>query len=149
MRAKGQRKTFEFPFIFDELENSRVGPRIFTRPMFGCHAIYVDEKIVLIMRKKEDRKRQPDNGLWVVVRSEFIEEIRKDFPNLQPIEMFAHLKGQALSKWLNLREDDPQFEEDALRICQLVIQEDPRIGKVPQKKKKTKKPKSKSPAKKK
>lgn len=35
----------------------------FTRPMFGCLAVYVKEKIVLILRDK--RENTADNGVWL------------------------------------------------------------------------------------
>ncbi|MDE2261511.1 MAG: hypothetical protein KGL45_03210, partial [Gammaproteobacteria bacterium] len=39
-----------------------------TRPMFGCLAVYVEEKIVLILRDK--RKSAADNGVWLATTAE-------------------------------------------------------------------------------
>src|ERR1019366_10222917 len=43
-------KKIPFDFVLAELEE--LGP--VTRPMFGCHAVYVDDKIVFILRDKSD-----------------------------------------------------------------------------------------------
>ena len=43
--------------MLDEL----AGVEPWTRPMFGCTAVYVEEKIVFILRDKKDR----DDGVWI------------------------------------------------------------------------------------
>ncbi len=101
------------------------------RPMFGCHAIYVGERIYLMLRHKEDRATRADNGIWLVVADEAVAEIRKQFPALRPIEMFADFK-KSTPTWYNLPEDHPDFESAALEFVAMVRRGDPRIGKVPQ-----------------
>src|ERR1700722_16211148 len=44
--ARPSRKTIPFDFVIAEIEE--LGP--FTRPMFGCHAVYVDDKIIFLLR---------------------------------------------------------------------------------------------------
>ena len=52
-------KTIPFDFVLEALESMH--PRV--NPMFGCHAIYIGEKIMLIVRLKQPE--DPDNGIWV------------------------------------------------------------------------------------
>ena len=121
----------KYPFILEELENSRVGPRILVRPMFGSHAVYLDEKIVFILRKKSDPRTIRDDGMWVASLPEHSESLRREFPELRPIELFKDRGQKGFTGWLNLPDTEERFEENALAICGLVIAEDPRIGKVP------------------
>ncbi|MBX3017077.1 MAG: hypothetical protein KF767_04240 [Bdellovibrionaceae bacterium] len=108
--------------------DSKIAREIRVNPMFGCHAIYVGEKIVLITRQREKSPR--DNGLWVIVSSEANSEIRAEFPALRPIEMFDSGK-EGTPSWLCLPEEAPTFESDALTIVDYVIARDARFGKVP------------------
>ena len=48
-------------------------------------------------------------------------------PNMRSIEVL----GKAVTGWQVLPADAPDFEEAALRACELVLAGDPRIGKVP------------------
>jgi hypothetical protein len=54
-----QRKPIPHAFVLDAI--STLSP--YTRPMFGCLAIYVKDKIVLILREKP--KSTADNGVWL------------------------------------------------------------------------------------
>jgi len=99
--------------------------------MFGSLAVYVDEKIVFLLRRKQDRKTLRDDGIWVATMPEHCASLKRDFPTLRPIELFAGSGRAGFSAWLNLPEDEEGFEEAALQACRLVIAGDPRIGKVP------------------
>jgi hypothetical protein len=55
--AVRQRKPVPHEFVLDAIAS--LSPR--TRPMFGCLAIYVQDKIVLILRDKPDQIA--DNGV--------------------------------------------------------------------------------------
>ena len=109
--------------------------------MFGCVAIYVEEKIVLILR---DRPSYPtDNGVWLATTADHHESLRSEFPNMRSIGVL----GKEVTGWQVLPVDAPDFEESALRACELVMARDPRIGKVPgEKKRKTQAAKSKKAA---
>src|SRR5579872_3099329 len=119
------RKAPPFEFVLDAL--FAVSPR--THPMFGCLAVYVGQKIVLILRDKQGA--QPDNGVWLATTREHHESLRRDFPNMRSIEVL----GKDVTGWQVLPADAPDFEEAALRACELVLARDSRIGKVPAKKK--------------
>jgi hypothetical protein len=51
----------------------------------------------------------------------------REFPNLRSIGVL----GKPLTGWQILPADAPDFEQSALRACELVLARDPRIGKVP------------------
>ena len=93
--------------------------------MFGCLAVYVGNKIVLILRDK--REPDADNGVWLATTEEHHESLRREFPNMRSIQVFR----KKVTGWQVLPADAPDFEEAALRACELVAARDPRIGKVP------------------
>ena len=125
-------KPIAHSFILDELLDSRLGSLVRVRPMFGSHAVYVEKEIVFILRHQEDGETESDNGLWVVSLIEHVDALRADFPNLRLIEMFQHGEEPGVPTWNNLPETDPEFERDALLLCELVSRRDPRIGRNPE-----------------
>jgi len=93
--------------------------------MFGCLAVYVGEKIVLVLRDK--RTTDADNGVWLATTTEHHRSLKQEFPHMRSIAVF----GKPVTGWQVLPADAPDFEEAALHACELVIAGDPRIGKVP------------------
>jgi len=93
--------------------------------MFGCLAVYVKEKIVLILRDKPTHTA--DNGVWLATTHEHHDSLRREFPSMRSVQVLA--KG--VTGWQILGADTPDFEESALHACELVAARDPRIGKVP------------------
>ena len=121
------KKSVPFAFVLDAL--AQLSPR--TNPMFGCLAVYVGPKIVLILR---DRPTHPaDNGVWLATTREHHESLRTEFPSLRSIEVLG--EGRETG-WQLLPASAPDFEEAALHACDLVLARDPRIGKVPKTKRK-------------
>jgi|SRR5579883_1439623 len=96
-----------------------------TRPMFGCLAVYVGEKIVLILRDKA--KSRADNGIWLATTAMHHESLRREFPRMRSIRVL----GKGPTRWQLLPADDPDFEAAAMRACKLILAGDSRIGKVP------------------
>jgi len=96
----------------------------YTHPMFGCIAIYVKDKIVLILRNKP--KNTADNGVWLATTQEHHQSLRREFPNMRSIQVL----GEPVAGWQVLPVGAPDFESSALRACELVRAGDPRIGKV-------------------
>jgi hypothetical protein len=122
------RKAVPYEFVLDAL--AELSPR--TNPMFGCLAVYVGEKIVLVLRDK--RQPDADNGVWLATTLEHHESLRREFPNMRSIAVF----GKEVTGWQVLPADAPDFEEAALHACDLIAARDPRIGKVPKPRKSAK-----------
>lgn len=93
--------------------------------MFGCTAVYVGEKIALILRERPTSTK--DNGVWLATTEEHHASLRHEFPRMRSVSMF----GKEVTAWQVLGADDPSFEENALRACELICKRDPRIGKIP------------------
>jgi hypothetical protein len=115
-----QRKPIPYAFVLDEL--SPLSP--YTRPMFGCLAIYVKDIIVLVLRDKPNNTA--DNGVWLATTQEHHQSLRREFPNMRSIQVL----GEEVTGWQVLPVEEPDFESAALRACELVLAGDPRIGKV-------------------
>lgn len=111
-----------FDFVLAELEE--LGP--WTRQMFGCHAVYVEDKIVFILRDKSDPRC--DDGVWLATTKEHHEALLREFPSMRSIQVLA---GGGVTGWQVLPAEAADFEDAVLRACALVRRGDPRIGKVP------------------
>ena len=116
-----QRKAVPYEFVLDAI--APLSP--WTRPMFGCMAVYVEDKIVLILREK--RGQTGDNGVWLATTEEHHQSLRREFPNMRSIQVL----GKKVTGWQVLPSDAQDFEAAAQRACELVLARDPRIGKVP------------------
>jgi hypothetical protein len=121
------RKT-PFPFVLDLLAPID----IVIKPMFGCQAIYVREKITLILRQREDH---PDaNGIWIMTSAEHHASLKKEFPSMQSVYILSNGKNETGTQMIHVDADD--FESSVTRICELILKGDPRIGRIPKPKKK-------------
>ena len=116
-----KKKPIPHEFVLDAIAS--LSP--WTRPMFGCLAVYVEDKIVLILRDK--LKNRQDNGVWLATTAEHHASLRGEFPNMRSIRVL----GKPITGWQVLPADAPDFEEATMRACDLVLARDPRIGKVP------------------
>ena len=115
------RKPVPYPFVLDALADLPTE----TRPMFGCLAVYLGEKIVLILRDRP--KGRKDNGVWLATTEKHHASLRDEFPHMRSVQL---LDGR-ITGWQVLPADAPDFETAALRACELITARDPRIGKVP------------------
>ncbi|MBL7845803.1 MAG: hypothetical protein JNK44_18215 [Cyclobacteriaceae bacterium] len=122
------KKSIAFSFVLDELFS--IHPTV--KSMFGCHAIYQHEKIVLITRNKEEHKH--DNGVWLATTHEHHASLKHDFPSMRSIQLF----GTNDTAWQNIPSDADDFEENVLKACALILKGDKRIGKIPKAKKRKK-----------
>ena len=105
-----------------------------TRPMFGCLAVYVGDQIVLILRDKASPIE--DDGVWVATTREHHESLRRDLPSLRSITVLAMPATDRETGWQIVPAEADGFEEEVLCACALIRAGDPRIGKVPKAKKK-------------
>jgi hypothetical protein len=115
-------KRIPFDFVLEELAD--LGP--WTRAMFGCHAVYIEEKIVFVLREKGDPRR--DDGVWIATTRQHHEALRRELPSMRSISVLA---GGGVTGWQVLPADAEDFEASVLQACALVRNQDPRIGKVP------------------
>ncbi len=119
-------KSIPFDFVLERLAPLRP----YTNPMFGSFAVYVGEKIVLILRQRESSPQ--DNGVWLATTEEHHASLRQVFPRMRSIAVF----GTPVTGWQVIPEDTADFEAAVERACDLVLKGDPRIGKIPGSKKK-------------
>ena len=97
--------------------------------MFSGFAVYVGDKIVLMLR--DSQKHPEDNGVWLVFseRANLADPgIRQDFPSLRLI----NLLGGKIGHWQLIPVDSPTFESEAFHACELLLKHDKRFGRVPQ-----------------
>lgn len=102
------------------------------RRMFSGFSVYIGDRIVCMLR---DHVKSPrDNGVWLVL-SEGTDPadrtLRREFPSLRKIELL----GGAIGHWLLIPSDGPDFETEAMRVCDLLLRRDPRLGRVPKSRK--------------
>ena len=122
------KKKIPFEFILDYLHSLE----IVIKPMFGCHAIYAQEKILLILRKREDHTDA--NGIWIATGKEHHESLKNDFPSMRSVDILSDGKGE--TNWQMIHEAENDFEESAIKICEMILRSDSRIGRIPKLKKK-------------
>ncbi|MGA9670949.1 MAG: hypothetical protein WBQ94_17200 [Terracidiphilus sp.] len=98
------------------------------RRMFSGYAVYLGDHIVCMLR--EHLKSPRDNGVWLVL-AEGIDpkdpELRREFPSIRSIELL----GNKIGHWLLIPSDGPEFEMEALHVCDLLLRRDPRFGRIP------------------
>lgn len=103
--------------------------------MFGCHAIYSNGKILLIVRKKENHTDA--NGVWIATDKEHHKSLINELPNMHSVYVLSNGKGE--TNWQMIHEDADDFEESISKICNLILKGDQRIGKTPKSKSNKKK----------
>ena len=104
----------------------------FEKNMFSCRACYCHEKLMLALAAN---KEQAWNGLLVPTEREFHDSLIAEFP-----ELSSH---PVLGKWLYLPVGAEQFEDTAMKIAELALRNDSRLGVFPGKKKASTKNKAK------
>jgi hypothetical protein len=114
-----KKKIIPFEFVIENL--FAANPVV--KQMFGCYSIYVENKIVLALRDKDDE----DSGVWIGTSKEHHQSLKKDFPNMRSIRIF----GPGTSGWQVLSKDDTDFETSVNKVCELILKRDERIGKIP------------------
>ena len=117
------RKNIPFAFVFDYLAPLEIS----VKPMFGLWAIYVQEKIVLILRQRKDHPEI--NGIWVATYPEHHQGLKHELPALCSVSTYSDdIKN---TEWQLLRADADNFESSAIKVCELISNNDQRIGRIP------------------
>lgn len=117
------KKNIPFDFVFDYL----VPVEVTVKPMFGLFALYVGEKIVLILRQ---RTKYPEiNGVWIATNEEHHKSLKKDFPSLRSISNYSD--DTIETEWQLLPVDRDDFENAVIKVCEFIKNNDLRIGRIP------------------
>jgi hypothetical protein len=98
------------------LEPAEAEPSFFQKPMFGCQAVYLFGRLVLLLAAKEE----PWDGLLVCTSREHHEALMDDYPSLRP--------HPVLGKWLYIAQSHSAFEETSQELVSGLIKNDRRIG---------------------
>jgi hypothetical protein len=86
------------------------------KKMFGSHAVYLNERLVLAICAGEE----PWNGLLVPTSREHHSALQLSWPRL--------VSHPVLGKWLYISQNDGAFESSATAVVMSVRKGDPRIG---------------------
>lgn len=117
------RKNIPFEFVIDYLTPLEIT----VKPMFGLYAIYVNEKIMLVLRERKDHA--DTNGVWVATNKEHHKSLKTDLPSLRSFSIYA--KAIKETEWQLLPVDADDFEASVKKVCDLIKRGDPRIGRIP------------------
>lgn len=109
-----------FPFIVDELAPLR--PTI--KRAFGFTYIYIGERLLCGLRDSE--KQRGSNGLWLFTTSEFVDSLGSEFDELPKRYLWRNGKNA----WVILASRLAGFEEYAFKACELILNNDRRIGRL-------------------
>jgi len=112
-----------FDFILDCLYPKEV----VIKPMFGCFGLYMNNRMYFFLRNRDDKIEL--NGVWVAVATpDDYGSLIKELPSInQDKELVEDNKSE--NKWLLLSAFDDQFESLVNEACDLVLNNDKRIGK--------------------
>jgi hypothetical protein len=95
-------------------------PSYLEKPMFGCLAIYLHGRLMLVLASGEE----PWDGLLIPTEHQFHDAILKEFSDV--------VQHSVLKKWLYLSEATEDFETVASDIVEAVRMNDLRFGVEPQ-----------------
>jgi hypothetical protein len=116
-------KPAPYEFVLDYLP-----PGIIVKKMFGMHYIYLTKRIMLILRKQDNMPEM--NGVWIATHKEHHQSLKKNIPELGP---FFINNDERHGNWLLLHPGTEDFEEAAIKVCELISHGDPRIGNLTEK----------------
>jgi hypothetical protein len=109
-----------FAFVLDYLFPLNV----IVKPMFGFFALYVDDKIILVLRQRKDQPGK--NGVWIGTYHQHIQSLKTDMPSLRSIDAESDKVGE----WQMIPVDADDFEYCVIKACELIKNGDHRIGRI-------------------
>lgn len=116
-------KSIPYDFVFDYLPLG-----IIVKPMFGMHYIYLGKKIMIILRKRDN---EPElNGIWVATSKEHHQTLQTNIPELGA---FFIDNDERHGNWLFIADDSENLEEATIKVCELIVHGDLRIGRLTEK----------------
>ena len=119
--ARAKKQT-PFQFVLDEL--AAVRPTV--RRAFGLTYVYLGERLLLSLRRSDDRPRF--NGVWLYTEAAHVESLRGEFASL-PRRCFWKSKKSGAG-WVIIAAELEDFEECAFKACEMILRGDRRIGRV-------------------
>src|SRR5687768_8853038 len=105
-------KHIPFNFVIDHLSPLEVT----VKPMFGLYALYANEKIVLVLRERNDHA--DTNGVWVATNKEHHKSLKSDLPSLRSFSIYS--KAIKETGWQILPADAEDFEASVIKACELI-----------------------------
>lgn len=111
-------KKLPFSFVLEELD--ALSPMV--KRMFGGALVYHGDRMLLFLRDLE--KNPQENGVWLATTVEAYPSLAAEFPSALAKEEINQ------SPWLRLPSASPEFEQEALKACEMILAGDPRIGRV-------------------
>ena len=118
--TRSRKRPVPFEFVIEELAALR--PTI--KNAFGFTYVYLDEKLLFSLRNNTNRRGT--NGMWLFTTREHIDSLMKEFPDLSRRQVWRSGKNC----WVVLASRLECFEEYAFKACELILNGDPRIGRV-------------------
>src|SRR4051794_30225098 len=82
--AERPKRAVAYPFVLDLLSTLETS----TRAMFGATAVYLDERVLFILRQKGDQ----DDGMWLAYEPDAETDVLALFPHLQRIELLGNVR---------------------------------------------------------
>src|SRR5580698_3705257 len=109
-------KKFEHEWIFDAFAEH---PTFFTKSMFGCLAVYLFERQMLLLVEPTKSGRWNWHGVLICTDYEQHASLQAEFPALLPHEV--------LRKWLFIGSTHEDFEPTMEAVAARVVSNDPRF----------------------
>jgi hypothetical protein len=117
----------KIPFAFALEELGALSPAV--KPMFGGHIVYIAEKMTLFLYGRE--KLPGFRGVSLATTVEHYRSLAQEFSSTrdaEPRKIGEH-------PWLHIPAEATDFEEQVMKACELILNGDPRIGRVSEPKK--------------
>ena len=115
MRSLRKRIKKQHPLLW-VIEPLMEEPSYLEKPMFGCLAVYLHGRLMLVLASGEE----PWDGLLIPTEHQFHDAIQKEFSDV--------VQHSVLKKWLYLSEATEDFETVASDIIETVRMNDERFG---------------------
>ncbi len=120
MQIENQKLKAKNHFVLDELAPLR--PII--KRAFGFTYVYFGERLLCGLQDSD--KQRGSNGLWLFTTSEFVDSLGSEFDDLPKRYLWRNGKNA----WVILASRLPGFEEYAFKACELILNNDRRIGRL-------------------
>lgn len=113
-------KTFDNEWILDAFDGHRT---FFTKRMFGGLAVYLFERLMLVLAEPTKTGRWTWHGVLICTDRDHHPAIRAEFPALMPHDV--------LGKWLFIATTHVDFEPTMEAVVRRMARNDPRFGIAP------------------